>query len=103
MDRIEIVSAAPADLQTDAVIVMECSDLSRTGVSGLEQHFIINIDHHAGNRLYGALNWFDESAAACGAHDRDCDAHLSCNPDRHRFVPSFEHHAAHVRYLPADR
>ena len=45
---------------------MECSDLSRTGVSGLEGHYIINIDHHAGNRMYGALNWFDESAAACG-------------------------------------
>ena len=28
--------------------------------------FIINIDHHAGNRMYGAINWFDESAAACG-------------------------------------
>lgn len=66
MDRIEIVNAAPADLQADAVIVMECSDLSRTGVSGLDRHFIINIDHHAGNRMYGALNWFDESAAACG-------------------------------------
>lgn len=66
MDRIEIVNAAPADLQTDAVVVMECSDLSRTGVSGLNHHFIINIDHHAGNRMYGALNWFDESAAACG-------------------------------------
>jgi phosphoesterase RecJ-like protein len=66
MDRIEIVDAAPPDLQADAVIVMECSDLSRTGVAGLDGHFIINIDHHAGNRMYGALNWFDESAAACG-------------------------------------
>jgi phosphoesterase RecJ-like protein len=45
---------------------MECSDLARTGVSGLDGHYIINIDHHAGNRMYGALNWFDESAAACG-------------------------------------
>src|SRR4029453_17856827 len=25
-----------------------------------------NIDHHPGNSLYGALNWFDLSAAACG-------------------------------------
>lgn len=64
VDRIEI--AQRTDAQADALIVMECSDLSRTGVAGLEHHFIINIDHHAGNRLYGALNWFDESAAACG-------------------------------------
>jgi phosphoesterase RecJ-like protein len=66
MDRIEIASTVPAGAQFDAVVVMECSDLSRTGVSGLEGHYIINIDHHAGNRMYGALNWFDESAAACG-------------------------------------
>jgi phosphoesterase RecJ-like protein len=66
MDRIEIANSIPEDAAVDAVIVMECSDLSRTGVAGLDGRFIINIDHHAGNRLYGALNWFDESAAACG-------------------------------------
>ena len=64
MDRIEIAGSASADV--DAVIVMECSDLTRTGVAGLEGAFLINIDHHAGNRLYGAVNWHDESAAACG-------------------------------------
>lgn len=50
----------------DAAIVMECGDLSRTGVDGFEKYFIINIDHHPGNTLYGALNWFDDGAAACG-------------------------------------
>jgi phosphoesterase RecJ-like protein len=63
VDRIEIASQTTAD--GDAVIVMECSELARTGVSGFDG-FIINIDHHAGNRMYGAVNWFDESAAACG-------------------------------------
>jgi bifunctional oligoribonuclease and PAP phosphatase NrnA len=64
MDRIEIASAVTPDV--DAVIVMECSDLSRAGVAGLDGQFLINIDHHAGNRMYGAVNWHDESAAACG-------------------------------------
>jgi bifunctional oligoribonuclease and PAP phosphatase NrnA len=64
VDRIEI--AARAETDADAVIVMECSELARTGVEGLDSHFIVNIDHHAGNRIYGAINWFDESAAACG-------------------------------------
>jgi phosphoesterase RecJ-like protein len=50
----------------DAVIVMECGDLDRPGISGFERAFVINIDHHPGNRMYGALNWFDLSAAACG-------------------------------------
>ena len=50
----------------DAVIVMECGDIKRTGIEGLSGGFVINIDHHPGNTMYGAMNWFDLSAAACG-------------------------------------
>jgi bifunctional oligoribonuclease and PAP phosphatase NrnA len=49
----------------DAAIVMECSEPRRTGLEGLEHYFVINIDHHPGNTDYGAVNWFDGSAAAC--------------------------------------
>ena len=49
----------------DAAIIMECGDLARTGVAGLDQSFVINIDHHPGNTGYGQINWFDPSAAAC--------------------------------------
>jgi phosphoesterase RecJ-like protein len=65
MERIEIASRVDGPV-ADAVIVMECSDLGRTGVAGLENEFLINIDHHAGNHMYGAINWHDESSAACG-------------------------------------
>ena len=50
----------------DAALIMECSDLSRTGVKGLDRSPVMNIDHHPGNTAYGAVNWVDESAAACG-------------------------------------
>jgi bifunctional oligoribonuclease and PAP phosphatase NrnA len=50
----------------DAALIMECSDLSRTGVKGLDRSPVMNIDHHPGNAGYGAINWVDESAAACG-------------------------------------
>lgn len=50
----------------DAAVIMECSDLTRTGVTGLDRSPVINIDHHPGNANYGALNWVDETAAACG-------------------------------------
>jgi phosphoesterase RecJ-like protein len=61
---IEIADQVSGDY--DAAIIMECGDLARTGVSGLERQFVINIDHHPGNTEYGQINWFDASAAACG-------------------------------------
>ena len=64
VSRIEV--AGRIDDPGDAVIVMECGDLSRTGVEGFERGFVINIDHHLGNTNFGSLNWFDAGAAACG-------------------------------------
>ena len=49
----------------DAAVILECSSLDRTEVAGLDRQLVINIDHHAGNAMYGALNWFDGTAAAC--------------------------------------
>jgi len=60
------IRIAPAvDGSFDASIIMECSDLARTGVTGLERAFVINVDHHPGNKAYGNINWFDAGAAAC--------------------------------------
>ncbi len=50
----------------DAAVIMECGDLTRTGVTGLDRSPVLNIDHHPGNTRYGVVNWVDESAAACG-------------------------------------
>ncbi len=49
----------------DGAIIMECSSLDRTGVAGLDRSPVLNVDHHIGNTNYGAINWVDESAAAC--------------------------------------
>ena len=62
----DIEIAKQIDGEFDAAIIMECGDLSRTGVAGLDRFFVINIDHHPGNKGYGDIRWFDESAAACG-------------------------------------
>lgn len=62
----DIVIADQVSGDYDAAIIMECGDLSRPGVAGLDQYFLINIDHHPGNTGYGDLQWFDQSAAACG-------------------------------------
>jgi phosphoesterase RecJ-like protein len=63
VDRIEV--ADRVDGEADAAIVLECSDLSRPGLGGLERFRIVNIDHHPGATPYGAVNWFDPTAAAC--------------------------------------
>lgn len=62
--EIQIASQVSGDF--DAAVIMECGEIARPGVAGLDRYFLINIDHHPGNTGYGALNWFDESAAACG-------------------------------------
>jgi phosphoesterase RecJ-like protein len=62
VDRVEVCSQFTGDV--DAVIVMECNALSRPEVAGFEGKFVINVDHHGGNTMYGDVNWFDESAAA---------------------------------------
>jgi phosphoesterase RecJ-like protein len=61
----QIRVAVTVDDPTDGAIIMECSSLDRTGVSGLDRSPVLNIDHHVGNTRYGAINWVDESAAAC--------------------------------------
>jgi phosphoesterase RecJ-like protein len=55
----------------DAIVFLECSDRDRPGIAGLEGGLLVNIDHHLGNRMYGAVNWFDPSAAACGEQVAD--------------------------------
>ena len=61
----DIEIADRVDGEFDAAIIMECGDLARTGVAGLDRSFVINIDHHPGNTGYGQINWFDATAAAC--------------------------------------
>jgi len=62
----DIRIAPTVDDDFDAAIIMECGDLGRTGVAGLDRFFVVNIDHHPGNTGYGRINWFDAGAAACG-------------------------------------
>jgi len=64
VDRVEVSGSVEGDF--DLLFVMECSDLARPGVAGLGRYRAINIDHHAGNANYGVINWYDDTAAACG-------------------------------------
>jgi phosphoesterase RecJ-like protein len=50
----------------DAVILLECDGLERACLHGLEQFFLINIDHHITGRAYAHLNWIDRDAVSVG-------------------------------------
>ncbi len=50
-----------------AAIVLECPSPERCGhAEALADLEVINIDHHLGNGLYGAVNWVDTAAPAVG-------------------------------------
>jgi phosphoesterase RecJ-like protein len=50
----------------DAVFVIECSDLNRPGIAGLDKQLTVNIDHHATSEHFGTINWIDSTASAVG-------------------------------------
>ena len=50
----------------DAIFIIECSDLARPGIAGLDTEFTVNIDHHATSAHFGTINWIDSTASAVG-------------------------------------
>lgn len=59
------IRTGPVDAaQYDAVLVLECSNLERTGLQGLESLFSINIDHHETGAEYADVNFVVPTSAA---------------------------------------
>src|SRR3979411_2328253 len=48
----------------EAAIVLECDSIHRTRLEGLENRFLINIDHHVSGRPFANVNWIDPHAVA---------------------------------------
>jgi phosphoesterase RecJ-like protein len=61
-----IRSAIRVDGQYNAAILLECDGLARAKLHGLEDFFLINIDHHVSGRAFGHLNWIDSGATSVG-------------------------------------
>jgi phosphoesterase RecJ-like protein len=60
-DRVTQANSVPAN---DAVILLECDSIKRAALEGLEQCFLINIDHHASGRNFAHINWIDSRVMA---------------------------------------
>ncbi|MFZ1918029.1 MAG: bifunctional oligoribonuclease/PAP phosphatase NrnA [Terriglobales bacterium] len=48
----------------DAVVLLECDGTQRAGLAGLDQCFLINIDHHVSGKSFAHINWIDSSVMA---------------------------------------
>ncbi len=51
----------------DAIILLECANVLRSGQDNLKNDFKINMDHHFSNDFYADINWVDPEAAAVGS------------------------------------
>ncbi len=60
-DRVVQADAVPPN---DAVILLECDSTRRALLSGLDECFLINIDHHASGRNFAHINWIDSTVMA---------------------------------------
>lgn len=65
VSSIRIADAIDGDY--DAVILLECDGIARTGLRGLEGRFTINIDHHYSGKLFADVNWIENDACAVAA------------------------------------
>jgi len=50
----------------EAAIILECDSIHRTRLLGLEDRFLISIDHHLSGRPFANVNWIDPQAVATG-------------------------------------
>jgi len=48
----------------EAAIILECDSIHRTRLEGLENQFLISIDHHVSGRPFADVNWIDPHAVA---------------------------------------
>jgi phosphoesterase RecJ-like protein len=48
----------------EAAIILECDSVHRTRLEGLEDRFLISIDHHISGRPFAHVNWIDPHAVA---------------------------------------
>ncbi len=65
VDKIRQTDCVSGDY--DAVILLECDGIERTGLRGLEGRFIINIDHHFSGKAFAGINWIENDACAVAA------------------------------------
>jgi phosphoesterase RecJ-like protein len=49
----------------DSAILLECDSVHRTRLQGLDDYFLVSIDHHVTAKPFADVNWIDPGACAC--------------------------------------
>ena len=95
--------------EAEAAIILECDSVQRTCLTGLDRHYLINIDHHSTAKPFADVNWIDPSACATAemifllacragvknlAGDRHLPIHRGAGGYRHVLLP--RHHGTHL-------
>jgi bifunctional oligoribonuclease and PAP phosphatase NrnA len=62
----QVVQANCVSGNYEAAIILECDSIHRTRLEGLENRFLISIDHHVSGRPFAHVNWIDPQAVATG-------------------------------------
>ncbi len=60
----KVVKAERVNGDYQAAIILECDSIQRTRLAGLEDQFLISIDHHLTGRPFAHVNWIDPHAVA---------------------------------------
>ena len=59
-----VVQAERVNGNYQAAIILECDSIQRTRLLGLENQYLINIDHHLSGQRFAHVNWIDPKAVA---------------------------------------
>jgi phosphoesterase RecJ-like protein len=60
----QVVQSSQVMGNYSAAIILECDSIHRTRLEGLENRFLISIDHHVSGRPFAHVNWIDPDAVA---------------------------------------
>ena len=60
----QVIQADRVNGNYEAAIILECDSVQRTRLDGLQNRFLINIDHHLSGRPFADVNWIDPAAVA---------------------------------------
>lgn len=78
-----VVQAECVNGNYEAAIILECDSIQRTRLAGLENRFLINIDHHLSGRPFAQVNWIDPTAVATAelVYRLACAAEVKITPE----------------------